>query len=244
MLPYLKLFAPLSFLEVERFIYRRVTELLGKAAAAPEDFGYYHSRLGLVLALAGNFSEARQEFTVVASAPKRPDDNCTERSSTHFLEGSLSEVVQTASACAPRQHGPSTDPVLEKYFSLLRLGKQKEAEEYLNQVTLSFVGEEKEQLLLLEIQGRLQGHNTNPESRAIQRRFELFDGLPSEAVGNSDPKAPAQTENGRQALTKQIQVRSSRDRANSAHSGFAHQEIHPRQAQQQHGSLKRHGTVV
>jgi hypothetical protein len=71
--------------------------------------------LGLALAFAANFSEVPQELPMAASAPKRPDDNCTERS-------------------------------LTQYFSLLRPGKQKEAEEYLNQATLSFVGEEKEQL--------------------------------------------------------------------------------------------------
>jgi hypothetical protein len=164
--------------------YPRATGLLRKTAAIPSDFGSYHSRLGLALALAGNFSEARQEFTVAASAPKQPDDNCTERLLTYFLEGSFSKAVQTASTCAPGRFGASADPPLLKYFSLLRLGKQKEAEKYLNQVILSFVGNEKEQLLLLEIQGRLQGHNTKLESPAIQRRFEFFDGLQAEAVGN------------------------------------------------------------
>jgi hypothetical protein len=63
---------------------------------------------------------------------------------TYVLEGSFSELVQTASAYAQGQQAASVDPHLRKYFSFLRLGKIKETEKYLNRVSPSFVGEKKE----------------------------------------------------------------------------------------------------
>jgi diaminopimelate epimerase len=44
--------------------------------------------------------------------------------------------------------------------------------------------------LLLETQGRVQGHTIILESPTNQRKFEFFDGLQAEAVGN-DVRAAA-----------------------------------------------------
>jgi hypothetical protein len=131
----------------------------------------------------------RREFADVANSPQQPVDACAEIVWTYFIESSFSEVAQAADWYPTAKHHRSADPILLKYFSLLRLGKQKEAENYLTSEAQDFVGDETEHSLLLEFQGRLQDHIIDLDQPSTRRRFEIFAGLQEEAAGKDDRAA-------------------------------------------------------
>jgi tetratricopeptide (TPR) repeat protein len=174
-----------ALLFMARGEYAQAITLLRRAVDVPPANGYSHSQLGLALALAGNFADARREFTAAASSPERPRATCAEIIWTHFIEGSFSEAAQAADGCRAGKEHHSAEPVLLKYFSLVRLGRQAEAEKYLSSETQDFVGEDTEHLLLLEFQGRLQDRLSGFDAPWIRRRFAFFNGLQREARGHS-----------------------------------------------------------
>jgi tetratricopeptide (TPR) repeat protein len=165
--------------------YARAIALLKRALDIPPAPGYRRSRLGLALALAGNFPEARREFAAAATSPQQPEDTCPEITWTYFIEGSFAETVQAADGCRTAKTGRSAEPILLKYFSLLRLGKRKEADKYFSAESQTFVGSDAEQILLLEFQGRLQDLFGPRDEPRIRRRFTYFHGLQAEAAGNN-----------------------------------------------------------
>jgi tetratricopeptide (TPR) repeat protein len=165
--------------------YGRATALFTHSRDIPPARANQHSNLGLALALAGNFSEARREFAIEASSAQNSGDPCAQMVWTHFIEGSFSEVIRTADGCRVQKEHRSAEPILLKYFCLLRLGKQTAAEKYLTSEAENFIGDDSEHILLLEFQGRLRDRSRGSDALWIRRRFAFFDGLQSEAAGHT-----------------------------------------------------------
>lgn len=165
--------------------YGRATALFRRSKDLPLVRGKQPPHLGLALALAGNYEEARREFADEASSLENSEDVCAQIIWTHFVEGSFSEVIRTADGCRATKEKRSAEPILLKYFCLLRLGKRAEAENYLSPETQNFVGDATEHILLLKFQGRLQERPSATDALWLRRRFAFFNGLQSEAAGHT-----------------------------------------------------------
>lgn len=100
---------------------------------------------------------------------------------SYFLEGAYAEVVSTARS--NRVSGPlaSADLPLLAYYSLIRLGRPKEAIALLTEVTATFLGPSEDQLLLLDAGGRLSDDGAPGAERGV-----FYRGLREVAAGRTD----------------------------------------------------------
>ena len=139
--------------------------------------------MGLALILARDFEGARREF---AAAKKLQPENLDLQEDigwSYFIEGKFEEAAKAFNECLNSGKNVSADPILLEYFSLLDLGRQKQAEKLLAEQTAKFTGFMQEHLLLLWAQGRTS-EGPLPRSDDNQNaRFYFFDGLSRIAKG-------------------------------------------------------------
>jgi len=83
---------------------------------------------------------------------------------SYFLEGEYNKTVETAKEIKENDQ-KSGHVIALAYFALSRLGRGKEAEDYLREETSSFKGPANEQLLLLYLSGRLR---SDPHSKPLE----------------------------------------------------------------------------
>ena len=96
--------------------------------------------------------------------------------------------IEAAKALAGLSNGKSkatAAPILLNYFSLLRLGRQKEAEVLLSAQTARFVGSSEDHILLVETQGRLFGGMSVPSTEEEEARALYFRALTWMAKGQA-----------------------------------------------------------
>lgn len=105
---------------------------------------------------------------------------------TYFLEGRYAEAVKAAGDYHPSsRHAASAQPILLKYFSLIRLGRRKDAETGLRREVGRFDGPSREHLLLLDAQGRTTDDVRASNDGEIRER-EFFLALREIAAGHLD----------------------------------------------------------
>lgn len=161
---------------IARRNYARAATLLRHRCDLQPDDPSSKEDLGIALLFTGDFNGARREF----SAAEALDPHLVPAQHivwSYFLEGKFDEAVKTSTDYLNSGKNFSADPILLAYFSLLRLGRTRQAETLLADQTAKFVGRTQEHLLLLKAQGRVSepywtGHDDNEIAR-----FQFFDGL-------------------------------------------------------------------
>jgi tetratricopeptide (TPR) repeat protein len=102
---------------------------------------------------------------------------------SYFLEGKYAQAIEAAKNYKPDAVHSSANPLLLRYFSLIRLGRRGEAESLLKEEAAKFQGPATEHVLLLETEGRVsEGLPLDPKSEA-SRRSSFFSGLRALAAG-------------------------------------------------------------
>ena len=171
--------------------YARVLKLLRhRAELQPQDASSTED-LAVALLSTRDFKGARREF---AAAQKLAPDNQALQVDigwSYFLESNYQEASKAFDKCVKSPGNMSADPILGQYFSLLRLGRKKEAEAMLARQTAAFHGAAREQAMLLQAQGRTWGGSVAAGNDREQAQFSLFDGLKSVAKG--DPTNAAES---------------------------------------------------
>jgi hypothetical protein len=106
---------------------------------------------------------------------------------SYFLERDYAGTVSAAANYKPTQKHVSVNSLLLSYFSLLRLGRQAEAESLLRKESAKFTGSAEEHVLLLQAQGRVtEGFPYSDPKSEASRRALFFDGLHDIATGHPD----------------------------------------------------------
>jgi len=149
-----------------------IREDLCRALLFKKDFRAARSEWAAVQKSAGEKSKSMS----IAAAGQRDyfEDAAAEAAEgvvwSYFIEGDFSGAV-TASANYKGANGfRSANPILLSYFSLWLLGKNTEAVTFLKQESGKFDGPPEDQLLLLDVQGRL----TDGNAKSIQLKGDAL----------------------------------------------------------------------
>ncbi len=110
--------------------------------------------LGRLLLLTRDFDGARRAL----AAAKEPSEAPSLKElvvKSYFCQGDYARTAQAGKSLAAPANLVSADPIILTYFALHRLGQAKKAESYLQDQAAAFVGPAQEQLLLLQVLGRV-----------------------------------------------------------------------------------------
>lgn len=162
-----------------------------------------HSDLSDALLLSRDFAGARRELEVVQKLalgdPPVTVDSMTNYAGSfytntaenivwsYFLEGKYIETVNAAKSYKHDKYHFSVNPLLLRYYSLLRLGRRAEAESLVKEETAEFKGSSEEHILLLDAQGRVSDRYLRSDQKTeASLRFSFFAGLHDIATGQPD----------------------------------------------------------
>jgi tetratricopeptide repeat protein len=168
--------------------YQRAAELTRRLVEREPNSAERRSDLGQALLFQRDFEGARKEF---ASARRLDPTLMVAKDGltwSYFLDGKFAEAA-LASTPTIADERVSVDSILLHYFSLERLGRRAEASAFLSEQTATFKGFREEQVLLVEIQGRVRESMSSlwqyPEGEP-QRRLYFYSSL--RALTNGDTR--------------------------------------------------------
>jgi tetratricopeptide (TPR) repeat protein len=110
--------------------------------------------LGRLLLLSRDFDGARRAL-VTAKEPSEVPSIKELMVESYFCQGNYAATVQAGKSLVAPSNLVSADPIILTYFALHRLGQAKKAESYLRDQAAAFAGPAQEQLLLLQVLGRV-----------------------------------------------------------------------------------------
>ena len=184
---------------IARGNYARAATLRQHLAELDPDTFSRHVDASDAYLLARDFAAARQESEatekLLLEGPAKPPSSLPNNLQaayahaaentvwSYFLEGKYAEAIEAAKNYKPDAAHSSVNPLLLRYFSLIRLGRRGEAESLLKEETAKFQGPAVEHVLLLEAQGRVtEGLSLDAKSET-SRRSSFFSGLREIAAG-------------------------------------------------------------
>lgn len=189
-----------KFFSAERNYTRAVLLREQRVKREPDDISL-HQDLSKALLFSRDFSGARRELAAVQKLvlgdPPTTADALTSNAGriyaqasedlvwNYFLEGRYPDAVSAAIGYKPGKNHASVNPLLLRYFSLVRLGRQKEAESLLNEESEEFRGSAEEHLLFLTAQGRVSDVPPNEAKTEPARRASYFAALQELATGKT-----------------------------------------------------------
>lgn len=174
--------------------YERALELeRRRLESKPEDSSVREDLAGALL-FNKDFRAARGEFAAIQKSAEQKSASATTDSDrdrlegvaadaaagtvwSYFIEGDYAGAVTAFANYKGRRGFLTANPILLNYFSLRRLGKRAEAEAMLKEQSRKYKGPQADQLLLLDVQGRLveRGGESpeQPKGDALQR-FDFY----------------------------------------------------------------------
>ncbi|HWX55782.1 MAG TPA: hypothetical protein VN176_14435 [Verrucomicrobiae bacterium] len=166
--------------------YKRALALLRHRAELQPENESSREDLAVALLFTGDFAAARAEFAAAAKLGTNDQLEQVNIGWTYFMEGNYKQGEKAfAGQLAGRK--PWVESILLDYFSLIRLGRVKEAQALLSKQTAQFAGKTDDHKLLLEAQGRLDEVSPwQSEEPQTEARFEYFFALKLIAEGKPD----------------------------------------------------------
>jgi len=184
--------AALVFLAGEN--YDRSIQLQRRRLESKPEDSSVRDDLARALLFNKDFRAARGEFAAIQKSAQQKSASVTTDSDrdslvgvaadaaagtvwSYFIEGDYAGAVKAFANYKGRRGFLSANPILLNYFSLRRLGKRAEAEAMLKEQSGKYKGPQADQLLLLDVQGRLveRGGESpeQPKGDALQR-FDFY----------------------------------------------------------------------
>ena len=166
-----------------RHQYKKATALLRHRVELQPEESDAHAELALSLANERDFKGAETELEAVSRLTTDAGDKTSVQQmicAAHFLDGSYEQAATICSA-----DSRSAIAILFNYYSLLRLGRRKQAVAFLTKASAQFSGSAQDQILLLDAQGRIEDINNAIKSSEDKAIFFYFEGLSAIAKGDS-----------------------------------------------------------
>jgi len=157
--------------------YARAVALLRHRTEVDPRSAPFHENLGIGLLFTHDFASARQEFQQGLSLAPNDLSLQEDVAWSYFLEGNFSQAAKAFAECVASGKNHSADPILGEYFSLLRLGRNAQADSVLAGNTAKFSGLTVDHALLLQAQGRASDGLVASSNEKERSRFALLEGF-------------------------------------------------------------------